>query len=121
MLKRAKNESIDAVLLVTTGRVDQSVRVRCGTGTETGDGGGVPTKHSVNVRPLIKRQAMETPSPNAQRELAAIRALLSSGLESTDPQEWPRVVRKTIRRIEIITNRLDKTRARLNKKRLDQG
>jgi len=64
---------------------------------------------------------METPPPNAQWELAAIRALLSSALESTDPQEWPRVVRKTIRRIEIITNRLVKTPPRLNKKRPGQG
>ena len=63
---------------------------------------------------------METPPPNAQRELAAIRALLSSGLESSDPQEWPRVVRKTIRRIEIMTNRLVKTPPRFNKKRPGQ-
>ena len=59
---------------------------------------------------------METPPSNAQRELAAIRALLSSALESTDPQQWPRVVRKTIRRIETINNRLVKTPPRLNKK-----
>jgi hypothetical protein len=64
---------------------------------------------------------METPPPNAQRELAAIRALLSSALESSDPQEWPRVVRKMIRRIEIMTNRLVKTPPRLNKKRPGHG
>lgn len=64
---------------------------------------------------------METHPPNAQRELAAIRALLSTALESSDPQEWPSVVRKTIRRIEIITNRLVKTRPRLNKKRPGQS
>ena len=69
---------------------------------------------------LTEREAMETPPLNAQRELAAIRALLSSALESTDPREWPRVVWKTIRRIEMITNRSVKTPARPNEKRPGQ-
>jgi hypothetical protein len=46
-----------------------------------------------------------------QKELAAIRASLSQAIESADPQEWPKVVRKTVRRIQLVIERLDKAQS----------
>jgi hypothetical protein len=45
-----------------------------------------------------------------QKELAVIRASLSRAVESGDPHEWPKFVRTTIRRIEMVMERLDTAR-----------
>src|SRR5258708_3113015 len=58
---------------------------------------------------------MELPK-NAQKELAALRASLSRAVESADPQEWPKIVRSTIRRIDTVIERLDQAPAQIGKK-----
>jgi hypothetical protein len=42
---------------------------------------------------------------NAEEELAAIRVALARGIESADTQEWPKIVRNIILRIERLTLR----------------
>jgi hypothetical protein len=59
---------------------------------------------------------MKVPKKKAQDELDAIRASLSRAVESADPQEWPKIVRNTIRRIELVIERLDKAPAQIGKK-----
>jgi hypothetical protein len=52
-----------------------------------------------------------------QKELAVIRASLSRAVESADPHEWPEFVRTTIRRIEMVMDRLDTAPAQIGLKR----
>ncbi len=51
-----------------------------------------------------------------QEELAAIRVTLSRAIASADPEEWQEIVRKTIRRIDKIVERLDSAPAELGSK-----
>jgi hypothetical protein len=57
------------------------------------------------------------PGAEVQKELAVIRASLSRAVESADPHEWPRFVRTTIRRIEMVMDRLDTAPAQSGLKR----
>ena len=57
------------------------------------------------------------PRAKVQKELAVIRASLSRAVESADPHEWPNFVRTTIRRIEMVMDRLDTAPARIGPKR----
>ena len=43
---------------------------------------------------------------DAQKELEAIRASLSRALKSDDAQEWPRIVEKAVRRIDLVMDRM---------------
>ena len=56
------------------------------------------------------------PRAEVQKELAVIRASLSRAVESADPHEWPKFVRTTIRRIEMVMERLDTAPARIGLK-----
>jgi hypothetical protein len=56
------------------------------------------------------------PTANGQKELAAIRASLARAVESADDQEWPKIVRNVILRIERAINRPDRTSAQIGKK-----
>ena len=42
------------------------------------------------------------PTDNGQKELAAIRASLARAVESANTQEWPKIVRNIILRIERL-------------------
>ena len=57
------------------------------------------------------------PRAEVQKELAVIRASLSRAVESADPHEWPKFVRTTIRRIEMVMDRLDTAPAQIGLKR----
>jgi hypothetical protein len=57
------------------------------------------------------------PRAKIQKELAVIRASLSRAVESADPHEWPKFVRTTIRRIEMVMDRLDTAPAQSGLKR----
>ena len=56
------------------------------------------------------------PRAEVQKELAIIRASLSRAVESADPHEWPKFVRTTIRRIEMVMERLDTAPAQIGQK-----
>ena len=56
------------------------------------------------------------PTDNAQEELAAIRASLARAVESSNTQEWPKIVRDIILRVERVINRPDGTPAQTGKK-----
>jgi hypothetical protein len=56
------------------------------------------------------------PTDNGQKELAAIRASLARAVESADDQEWPKIVRNVILRIERAIYRPDGTPAQIGKK-----
>ena len=43
---------------------------------------------------------------DAQKELEAIRASLSRALKSDDAQEWPKIVKQAVRRIDIVMDRM---------------
>ena len=43
---------------------------------------------------------------DAQKELEAIRASLSRALKSDDAQEWPKIVKQAVRRIDMVMDRL---------------
>ena len=47
------------------------------------------------------------PRAEVQKELAVIRDSFSRAVESVDAHEWPKFVRTTIRRIEMVMDRLD--------------
>jgi hypothetical protein len=55
-------------------------------------------------------------SGNAQKELAAIRALMSRAFNSADPQEWSMVVRNAMRRIDKVIERLQQEPAKIGRK-----
>ena len=56
------------------------------------------------------------PRAEVQKELAVIRASLSRAVESADPHEWPKFVRTTIRRIEMVIERLDTASGQIGRK-----
>ena len=56
------------------------------------------------------------PTDNAHEELAAIRASLARAVESANTQEWPKIVRNIILRVERVINRPDGTPAQIGKK-----
>ncbi len=43
---------------------------------------------------------------DAQKELEAIRASLSRALQSDDAQEWPSIVKKAVRSIDLVMGRM---------------
>jgi hypothetical protein len=57
------------------------------------------------------------PKAKVQKELAVIRASLSRAVESAAPHEWPKFVRTTIRRIEMVMDRLDTAPTQIGLKR----
>ena len=57
------------------------------------------------------------PTANAQEELAAIRASLARAVESANTQEWPKIVRNIILRVERVINRPDGTPAQIGCKK----
>jgi hypothetical protein len=50
------------------------------------------------------------------QELARISASLSQAVRSAEPEEWRQIVRKTIRRIDEVIERLEKDRPKTGKK-----
>jgi hypothetical protein len=56
------------------------------------------------------------PRAEVQKEFAVIRASLSRAVESADPHEWPKFVRTTIRRIEMVMERLETVPAQIGQK-----
>ena len=56
------------------------------------------------------------PTDNAQEELAAIRASLDRAVESANAQEWPKIVRNIILRLERVINCPDRAPAQIGKK-----
>jgi hypothetical protein len=56
------------------------------------------------------------PTDNAQEELAAIRASLARAVESANTQEWPKIVRNIVLRVERVINRPDRAPAQIGKK-----
>ena len=50
------------------------------------------------------------------QELARISASLSKAVRSAEPEEWRQIVRKTIRRIDDVIERLETARTKTDKK-----